>query len=95
MDKDKLCFLSHPLSVPAETDRQMDDYGKHLAHSEKREMQIENTLYIVQSCYIGKDTFTDKIKRLVLRTWEDEQRIRQMNMRFLIFYTEKFHGHIP
>lgn len=73
MEKDKLGFPSHLLSVPASIDRRMDDHGNHLAQSEKREVQIENTLYIVQSCYIGKDTFNDKIKRLVLRTWEDEQ----------------------
>lgn len=38
-----------------------------------RKVQLGKTTYIVQSCYIGKDTLSDKIRRLVLRKWEDEQ----------------------
>lgn len=40
---------------------------------QQRKVQLGKTTYIVQSRYIGKDTLNDKIRRLVLRKWEDEQ----------------------
>ena len=36
------------------------------------EMQLGKSLYRVHCRYKGKETFADKIERLVLRTWEEE-----------------------
>jgi hypothetical protein len=38
-----------------------------------REVQLGRTRYIVQSHYKGTDTMREKLRRLVLRGWEDEQ----------------------
>lgn len=74
MDDDQQRFPFPTLSVPTGAGKQVTGYRNHSAESlQRREVQIGKTIYIVQSCYIGKDTLSDKIRRLVLRKWEDEQ----------------------
>ncbi|MBU5443894.1 MULTISPECIES: hypothetical protein [Paenibacillus] len=74
MNDDQQRFPSPTLSVPKGAGKQVTGYRNHSAESlHRREVQIGKTIYIVQSCYIGKDTLSDKIRRLVLRKWEDEQ----------------------
>ncbi|MBJ6364078.1 hypothetical protein JFN88_22955 [Paenibacillus sp. MAHUQ-46] len=38
-----------------------------------REVQLGQSRYIVQSHYRGTDIFREKLRRLVLRDWEEEQ----------------------
>ncbi|CAM3279466.1 MULTISPECIES: hypothetical protein [Paenibacillus] len=74
MDGGKPRFPSFPPPAPAGSSKQVAIDSNHSTESvQTREMQIGKTMYIVQSCYNGQDTFIDKIRRLVLRTWEEEQ----------------------
>lgn len=72
MEDGKSCFQSHNLLtgvIELGAER-----GKHLeSHTQKSEMQIGKTLYIIHSRYTGKETFADQIRRLILRTWEEDQ----------------------
>lgn len=63
-----------PSSVPTgATQREVSIRNHFVEDLQQRKVQLGKTTYIVQSCYIGKDTLSDKIRRLVLRKWEDEQ----------------------
>jgi len=74
MDDEQQSFSFPSPSVPTGAGKQVTSVRNHFVEGlHQREVQIGKTIYIVQSCYIGKDTLNDKIKRLVLRKWEDEQ----------------------
>ncbi|UQZ86457.1 hypothetical protein SK3146_05750 [Paenibacillus konkukensis] len=74
MNDSRLNLQSLHLSAPTGANKKLTGYTEHLIESvQKREVQIGKTKYIVKSSYIGKETFSEKIKRLVLNAWENEQ----------------------
>lgn len=76
MNDSKLSFQSLHLSAPTGANKKLTGYTEHSVESaQKREVQIGKTMYIVTSSYIGKETFREKIKRLVLNAWENEQHL--------------------
>lgn len=67
-------FSLFPSSVPTGVaQREMSFRNHYVKDLQQRKVQLGKTTYIVQSCYTGQDTLSDKIRRLVLRKWEDDQ----------------------
>ncbi|WP_029192108.1 hypothetical protein [Paenibacillus elgii] len=73
IDEQKRLSLFPPSAPIGAAQREMSFRNHPVEGLQQRKVQLGNTTYIVQSCYIGKDTLSDKIKRLVLRKWEDER----------------------
>lgn len=73
IDEQKRLSLFPPSVPTGVTQREISFRNHSVENLQQRKVQLGKTTYIVQSCYIGKDTLSDKIRRLVLRKWEDEQ----------------------
>ncbi|MCC3381771.1 hypothetical protein ACFQ5D_02510 [Paenibacillus farraposensis] len=73
IDEQKRLSLFSPSVPTGVTQREISFRNHSVEDLQQRKVQLGKTIYIVQSCYIGKDTLRDKIRRLVLRKWEDEQ----------------------
>lgn len=73
IDEQKRLLLFPPTVPTGLTQREISFRNHFVEDLQQSKVQLGKTTYIVQSCYIGKDTLSDKIRRLVLRKWEDEQ----------------------
>ncbi|MNO68539.1 hypothetical protein D3C76_593740 [compost metagenome] len=73
IDEQKRLSLFPPSVFTGATQREISFCDHSLEDLQQRKVQLGKTTYILQSCYIGKETLSDKIRRLVLRKWEDEQ----------------------
>ncbi|MOA16741.1 hypothetical protein D3C78_1369700 [compost metagenome] len=73
IDEQKRLSLFPPTVPTGLTQREISFRNHSVEDLQQRKIQLGKTTYIVQSCYIGKDTLSDKIGRLILRKWEDEQ----------------------
>lgn len=61
------------VSLTGAKKRKVDEGRQAIDGGQIREVQLGRTRYIVQSHYRGTDTLQEKLRRLVLRGWEDEQ----------------------
>ena len=48
--------------------------GEDMPEAKRSEMKIGKTLYIVNSCYNGKENIIDKFKRLIARKLESQSK---------------------